>query len=199
MVNIDYFNELDKKISYYSKSIIPLDYVQPLNEKQEKESFFKNNEKKNPNFIYQSYVHDINDKLRGLESLKVPTGIVGLMYKGRIEDKILDSLIIKNVGNSQLIKKYSMEKYGEPSNKLINYAKEILHLFPEENYELKYSSLDLKEKFQKLLDEYNLNHWKISLYDGNITRVCIVRKKILIRKDRFFSQNDLNRDRKSVV
>ncbi len=193
MMNI--VKEVDEKIAKIKKQYAVSRLIEAVNEKDEREKFFKNGYKKEPVFKYDppiipsyKYIDEIEEMINSLPSNFLP------LYEDY--PQLLRNIfaIIENLGSSE-VKKISTKIYGKPSNHTLKEARKIVDAGVVKESEPKIMSAEtLLNIFKDTLEVYyKVNDWKIELTDKYATTVYPESKLISINKNRIFGLKEVKR------
>lgn len=193
MMNI--VKEVNEKIAKIKKQYALSRILEAVNEKKERERFFKRKCKKEPVFKYDppiipsyKYLDEIEEMINSLPSHFLP------LY--RDYPLLLRNIfaIIENLGSSK-VKEISTKIYGKPSNHTIKEARKIVDAEIVKETEPKIISAEtLLNIFRDILEVYyKVNDWKIELTNKYATTVYPELKLISINKNRMFGLKEVKR------
>lgn len=187
--------KIDEVSSYLSKLRIPTSLVfTPINLKEEKEKFL-NSDIYEPNFRYKGVRNNNEEILKKLSSIKSISDVdprISDFYISLIESKKDADLLLKSVGNNELVTEMSIRKYGKPSDLLFRRASQVLRGKTENINLAKYSISKhselleynkIEEVFNKVFEYLNLTDWKLepsSNIAKNGAKVGIKTKRVLV-------------------
>lgn len=192
MSQIEQYNAIDDLILNVSRKVKPLYYIEPINLNDEKEAFF-NGLTKNPKFIYKELEYNPDDVEKELRELIVPEGSFKQIYNDKIKHISLENELIKNRGDEEITKNNSIQIHGIPSDELILQADKILRETNLESQRKTMSAKELQRALNNALNEHELFDWTCELDDKKLTTIYAADKKITVCKDRYFSENDIER------
>jgi len=191
-----------------------LNYINPINAKEEKQKFFYFLNKgvvynpqfkysKVPDFILKGFDERSVDAIRYLRSFNVDCskGIGKIIEKKRYEIIYMINLI-RSIG-TQKVTKYSLKIYGKPSDKLFNLAvKKCLDYknaqMEEKPYDAEYLKNYLEKKILELSKEKGLSSlkkWRVIVSEKTSSRAYVdfLKKIVVIKKEERFSEKDLKK------
>ena len=185
---------LDNKLYRISKVFFINDpkFINPVNQKQEREKFFKN-KSYNPQFVYASLPKGINQCQKDLQEAKKQLGQ---------EEK--EQLFLKRIESSsqwiQLLKARGTQKFTQTSSKiylppppaLVKKAREILQL-PLEKEEKTVSSQQMIKELQKALKKFPGWTAKEKSNLGAKINDSVMEKTLQVKKGETFTQKDIKR------
>jgi len=184
------FQETDQKLLEITRILRTLYYIEPINQKEEKEEFFKG--KENPDFKYRDLEYDPDEIEQQLNEIRPPDNSpLSQIFIKLIDNLNLENNLIRNVGDSNIVKQASSIIHGLPSKNLVIEADKILKKLRIREYPETVPAKKIKEALEKELKKYNLEGWMINLTDKWLTSVNPSEKKINICKDRNFSESEL--------
>lgn len=181
--------------SYLSKLRIPISFVfTPINLKEEKEKFL-NSDIYEPNFRYKGIRNNNEDILKKLSSLKSISDVdprISDFYISLIESKKDADLLMRSVGDNELVTEISIKRYGRPSDLLFRKASQVLR-GKVDNYNIvKYQTSNhsqllgyerIEEIFNSVFTYFNLTDWELhpsSNIGKNGAKVGIKSKWVLV-------------------
>ena len=190
-----YDMKIEEVNSYLSKLRIPTSLVfTPINLKEEKERFL-NSDIYEPNFRYKGVRNSNEEILKKLSSVKSISDVdprISDFYISLIESKKDADLLMKSVGDNELVTEISSRKYGKPSDLLFRKASQVLR-GKVDNYNIvKYHSSNhsqllgydrIEEVFNSVFTYFNLTDWKLhpsSNIGKNGAKVGIKSKWVLV-------------------
>jgi len=185
-------NNVDSLLYKISKDI-SLSEIAPINLKEEKKCFFKDN-KYNPEFEYNKINSSYSEYLDELSSLKFEDDLLSGLYKDKVSEMINHIKMFNNKGKKAFTN-FSIKKYGQPSKELLSEARKILSK-SSTRINTPAASISTKfaiNKFKKVLDKLNFK-WEVSAED--IVPNALVnptKRKLIIKKDYKFTNRQLNR------
>jgi len=165
--------KIDEVNSYLSKLRIPTSLVfTPINLKEEKEKFL-NSDFYEPNFRYKGVRNNNEEILKKLSSIKSISDVdprISDFYLSLIDSKKDADLLMKSVGDNELVSEISIRKYGKPSDLLFRKATQVLRGKVDSYNIVKYPSSThsqvlgydrIEEVFNSVFSSFNLKDWKL--------------------------------------
>lgn len=185
--------ETDRAIYKIGNQIKLLSALRPLNFKEESQKFI-NDKSYAPQFIYKQ-LDDHYDQLKNdLLRIKYDDTELGRLFMEKITElkNYIELIKLRGTKDFTSISKEVFGTIDKSDFDLIN--KDILLRNRQKKFHTeKYSSEETREIFQNTLIEYGLKDWKVLLSDKIIAK-CVTNKnkKILLKKNVFFSENRIN-------
>ena len=165
--------KIEEVNSYLSKLRIPTSLVfTPINLKEEKEKFL-NSDIYEPNFRYKGVRNSNEDIFKKLSSLKSISDVdprISDFYISLIESKKDADLLMRSVGDNELVTEFSIKKYGKPSDLLFRKSSQVLRGKVDSYNIVKYESSNhsellgyerIEEVFNTVFTYFNLTDWKL--------------------------------------
>lgn len=175
ITNTHNYGEIDHKIYKiekslgFNKKITPINYIQEINK-------FKEDHNYNPQFLYNDYTDLIYELNQKLESIKIPDTQIGKIFQDKVTEIKYKLNCLEFLGTKEFSMHYA---------KLIPFAQksEILkaQLYLQNDWKeflnegKKYTQKEAIEKFQNVIEKYNLN-FKIEVEKDAITRMKVTSK-----------------------
>ncbi|MCD6590548.1 MAG: DUF1704 domain-containing protein [Candidatus Aenigmarchaeota archaeon] len=192
MADIQALKLLDEALIDSAKKVKPLYYIEPVNEKEEKEEFLAGSIQ-NPRFSYRDLEYDPREIEQRLESIEIPDDELGTIFERKKRDILLENRIIANRGDEDIVREATIMIYGPPSEQLVEYADKLLRETPNIEAEKRVSSELIRNALQEALFENGLADWHVELSDKRLTTVYAAEKKITVCKERKFAEIDIER------
>ncbi|MGM0599551.1 MAG: tyrosine/phenylalanine carboxypeptidase domain-containing protein [Candidatus Rifleibacteriota bacterium] len=190
--------EADKQLYKHRRTVAFTSRLNPLSasQKVEKKKFFEamaQNKVYNPVFSFKP----IPDKLRNFyfADVELPQeGFYSEILKSYLELLKTKAAIILTSDPDEF-SRLCCELYPAPEPELILEAHKILREVKVTEYEKTLSPLDLKKILEKALQDYNLNEWKIKIYENMGARASVLpgSRKVKINGNSRFSKRDAKR------
>ena len=198
--------ELRKLENDYWDLVSDLDtfeYIQPLNVSEEKDQFFKalsQQQKYNPQFTYKDISFDLKATEKSLLAIKsrlkqIDHPLIGLYNQYVKEDlAFLDHVKDRTAASFQ---HWLSRLYGFPNESQVKAALGILEsvdISESKQTEYTIDPFFMESTILKKLETYQIRDWQVSL-EESAAKVSVnpVIKKIKIKKDTLFHQNDIQR------
>lgn len=192
MVDITALNSLDEALMDAAKSVKPLYYIEPTNDKEQKAEFLTGRIQ-NPGFEYRELEYNPQEVVQILNSIKIPDDDLGKIFDRKRTDTLVANRIICNRGNEALVREATIAMHGSPSEQLVAYADELLRKIPATEAQKTVPSEEVKNSLETALYENGLTDWKVEFSDKRLTTVYPAEKKITVCKDRKFAGVDSER------
>ncbi|MBS3168939.1 DUF1704 domain-containing protein [Candidatus Woesearchaeota archaeon] len=189
MINLQKYNLLDDALLAAAKEVKPLYYVEPINEKEQKQEFLAG-KVGNPSFQYKPLEYNPAEVQAKLESIEVPDGLLGGIFQIGRRNALLDNELIENRGKCDIVRNNTTIIYGVPSEPLVAYADELLRQTPEVDATKEVAAESVKEALERALVSTGLTDWAVELSDKRLTTVYQAEKKITICRTRKFGDKD---------
>lgn len=181
--------ETDRKICKIAGHLKFLSYFRPLNFKQEIEKF-NINHSYNPQFTYQFNTEITENLQRDLQKIRYDSSNLGVLFQRKIEE-LNNYLNLINARGSSDLTFLSKSFLGFPNEEEIEDINQNIKDNPKTKpiKQQEISSEQLKEIFEKKLNEYEIYNWKIVIKEKMIAK-CIVSKtkKVSIKANSYFSE-----------
>jgi len=206
------FKRLEAIYYDFTKNFEFRTYFTPENAIEEKEKFKSAWEKTtiyNPIFRYletdyTSFLDVLTlfkDEFDNFEIKNVGEDIKFLakVYASDVKRLIERISILSGKYNDDERARYFSKEFGHPNEETIKRANEILHssknVSEKINNPKDYTAIDIKYKFEDVLKKNNIKSWQIELSESAIARVSVKAslKRITIKSDAKFSENDINK------
>ena len=177
--------EINKKIT--------LTDLYPLNIKEEKEKFFKD-EEYNPLFEYPLMKIDFKDAYKKINSLRFKDSVMDTILKNKAKETLNLLKMMENLGKKDFTK-YSKKVFGSPSKDLLKKAEKLVLCKDCKIHEPKRKITTKKAllRFKKIIKDLNIN-WEV--IDQDIASKAIVipsSRKFVIKRDGIFSSKEMRR------
>lgn len=185
---------LDRLLGQIDKDLLLLKHIKPLNIEEEL-ARLKEDTLYNPTFTYSDIGADLDDAAKRLaEKINDDSPLGTLLEKKRKElRKRIDLLQAR--GNTDAFTKASVSLFGTPTKTLITAAQKELatriacDIRPPQK-QLITPETALK-RFEEVLKRYSLHDWEVSIRPKLVARVTVGGKKIYIREDAQFTEEDI--------
>lgn len=190
--------QVDKALYKLAKHMDTLIYINPLNIKSEKKTFFQKKFKYTPNFRYRQLREDpysFREKIYSLPVSAIQDPVLKSIYRQVIDSYANKIELITNIGKHKFLYN-SLRYYGEPTQKDINNATYLLHTSsdPDMVYAKELIDADAaKEYFIQALDEYGIS------FAVNISRKLVAKamvdnskKQILLNSNLQITKQELD-------
>ena len=179
--------ETDRQICKISNQMKFLSFFRPINFNEEAAKF-KINKSYNPQFIYREFDQEAIILKKELQKIKYDDSDLGILFQKKITE--LDNYF-------NLIQARGLPEFTNLSKQLFGFPSpadllELKDKLPPEKLPpklKKYTSAELKQIFEQVLSDYQLNDWRVLLRENMLTK-CIVNrsKSILIKKNSLFNE-----------
>src|SRR3989338_8075100 len=93
MASLSGLIELDEEMMVASSGVKALYYIEPINEKDQKQQFLSGR-KQNPHFFYKDLEYDPQKVAQRLEAIEIPNHELGVIFEKRRKDILLENRII---------------------------------------------------------------------------------------------------------
>lgn len=179
--------ETDRQICKINNQLKFLSYFRPVNYLEEIKKF-KSDFSYNPQFQYQESESELNQMKKDLGKIKYDDSDLGKLFREKIQE-LNNYLDLINTRGSIEFTQQSKKQFGFPSIEDFQFIKNRTKQMPKESYPRKYSSREMKDIFEEILEGYNLIDWRVLLRKQMLTQ-CIVNrsKRILIKKRCHFTE-----------
>lgn len=192
MANITALISLDEALMAASKGVKALYYVEPSNEKDQKQEFLSGR-KQNPHFLYKDLEYDPQKVAQRLEAIETPDNELGAIFEKRRKGILLENRIIVHRGDEDIVREATIALYGFPNEQLVACAGKLLRQIPNIEAAKTISSEKIKDALQRALDDYGLLNWRVEFSDKKLTTVYPGERKITVCRDRKFAEIDPKR------
>ncbi|MBI4152665.1 DUF1704 domain-containing protein [Candidatus Woesearchaeota archaeon] len=189
MVDLQEYGLLDDALLAAAKEIRPLYYIEPINEKEQKQEFLAG-KVKSPHFQYKPLKYDPDQVQVQLESIEVPDGPLGRIYQTALRNVLLDNELIQKRGNKDIVRNNTHAMYGVPSGSLVAYADELLRQTPDVEATKEVAAESVKEALEHALISTGITDWVVELSDKRLTTVYPAEKRITLCRTRKFGDKD---------
>lgn len=189
----DLWEQLDRLIRQSSSIIDIFANVSPTGESFEREKQkFLEGEIDEPAFDYDPPGYDQDQLEKRLTSSNIPDKPVGKLYKNTIDKLNLKNSIIANRGDEQTVRQATKTIYGEPSDELVDYAKEILEETEPatENQQKPIEADEAKQVFNTALHQMEMEDWETEYTDKTTISVKASEKTIKVPDKRNYGQTE---------
>ncbi len=177
--------EVDQKLCSYDHQIFFLKNFRPLNLNDEREKLLKNINY-HPRLIYPRFDEELLDIKKDLKKTYCNDSALGQLFQAKI-NHLVDLIDLIKARGSNEFQALSNKVFGEPNL-------EQLLAFKKANFikitkSVKIDSHQLKKIFEDVLEQYNINNWRIIL-SKNILSKCVINKdqRIYIKNNARFSK-----------
>jgi uncharacterized protein (TIGR02421 family) len=188
-VNVQAYSLIDKTILNLAESIKILYYFEPINEEEQKKEFLAG-KIENPEFLYRDLEYNPKEIEEELNSLKIPDGELGRIFRKKRRGFLRRNEIIKNRGNGDVVRKITIGIHGVPSEQLIDFANDWLRRTPHVETKKTIPSKVIKKALEEALTDFGLTDWSVEFSDKKLTTVYSAEKKITVCKNRKFTKGD---------
>lgn len=172
-----------------------LEMTFPVNEDEQKEAFLKDG-RPEPRFVYTPPGFDATSLTEELASLEFPDDDLGALYRGVRDDLLLQTRIIHNLGNREIVQPASLKLFGEITPVLLAAAEERINSgLYDDGHEMDkpICSAEAILLFERSLMNMGLDDWHIEPTERFIISVISSRKAVTVSRDRMFSQEEITR------
>jgi alpha-L-glutamate ligase-like protein len=178
--------ESDRQICKVSSQMKFLSYFRPVNFHEEAKKFLADRTY-NPVFRYKENSEELEDLGRQISRIKYDDTDLGRLFQKKILELKTYLDLIRCRGSDDFTSQSALI-FGTTTRADIDEIAGIQPPTPSQNSRQKYSSLELKEIFEKKLAEYGLRDWRVILKKHLLTKCVVNRnKKILIKSNSSFS------------
>tara|TARA_Y100000034_G_C6843659_1_gene381975 strand:+ start:79 stop:1089 length:1011 start_codon:yes stop_codon:yes gene_type:complete len=183
--------KVDNQLYKITKDIYNLGYINPINQKEEKEKFFSSNSY-NPQFKNDPLHKNTKKHKKYLEDIKLKNSNIEILLKNKAKELITWINLIENTGKKDFTK-YSLKLYGKPSKSLTDKANQLIKL-KTETEEKTISSKELSKIMDKKLKE-KYPGWKSEEKANLGSRIdaSTLEKTLYVKKGEKFSKDDIKR------
>ncbi len=188
MIDLQVYNVLDEALMDSAKDVKPLFYINPLNEKEQKEEFLAS--KENPKFKYRTLEYDPKKIILKLDSIEIPDDTLGRIFNKKKEETLLKNKVIIHRGNEDIVREATITIYGIPDQQLTDYADKLLKEIPNLEAEKTVPSAEVKQALEDSLVSNGITEWSVEFSDKRLTTIYPAEKRITVCQDRKFAEID---------
>lgn len=184
------FKWVDRKLNTITSEFGILSSLKPINLEQEKVKFFAS-KSYNPQFVYDDIDVDIIKLKEDLNSIILDDSTaLGSIFEKKRREIICRLDLVEHIGTSDF-EYFSSRVFPMPKEDTLKKAVSII----EDESKLKRSVKnnleveEVKEIFEKVLDDYGLENWKVRVRDEMLSKCSIGKTStVYLRKDAMFSR-----------
>lgn len=177
------FHETDQQINKIDSKIKLLFHLRPINLEEEKKKFFTDIAY-NPQFEYPRHKFDSLELTEELQMIKTDDSPLGQLFERKKQEVFKKIRLLESMGED-MFTKLSIDLYGAPSEEekeeCIRLIKEIPPPSEEQSY--LYNQNEVKNEFEKALNKYGLNDWKVKIKEGLVADCVVGKNNHLFIKD----------------
>ncbi len=187
---------IDKGVYKIWKKVAKLEFINPINQKEEKAKFFSS-ATYNPRFRYEPLDFNasrLKEKLKKYKgALRGEKDTYARLLKGKIDKLILWIELLEAVGSAHFTR-YSLEYYGKPSSSLIKKAKKEIWIKGTIEEKGSIPAEQVACGLAKKAKELKLD-WKVKVKENLGARADNVAAEhtLYIKKGELFSKQDIKR------
>jgi len=190
--DINRYSGIDQILTEALIIIKPLYYIEPVNQREEKEKFLADRIK-NPKFLYREMEYNPEEIVRNLVSVEIPDGNLGKIFLKKKKGILRLNKIVANRGNKDLVRQLTSAVFGFPDKNLIDYASKLLGKLPNVECKKTVPADRVKKTLEDGLKKVNLKEWIVEFSEERLTTVYPGERKITVCRDRKFAKNDPKR------
>lgn len=179
--------ETDRQICKINNQMKFLSFFRPVNFKEEAEKFHLD-KNYNPQFIYKEFDQEAIALKKALQKIKYDESDLGILFQKKINElnSYFDLILARG---SESFTELSKAIFGYPTATDLHQLQNLLPPEKKSQKLKKYTSLELKQIFEQVLTDYELDEWRVLLRENMLSK-CIVNrsKRILIKKNSVFNE-----------
>lgn len=187
--DLDHYSTIDRLLIEIFVTIKPLYYIEPINQREEKEKFLRG-KIRNPKFLYRELEYDPKEIEKKLALVEIPDDDLGRIFSRKKMEALRMNKILINRGNKRLVREIASTAFGVPSEELVDYANELIKKMPNIEDKKVAPSYKVKKALEGALKEAGLEEWRVEFSEKWLTTVYAGERRITVCKNRKFSKND---------
>ncbi len=185
---------LDRMYGQIDRDLQLLRFIKPLNLIEELKRL-QSDELYNPIFVYPTIDADLDEVRKRLREKIEDESPLGMLLEKKRKELLLRRELLHARGNESAFTKASYALFGEPTQELINAAREALDLrlacdlAPPLKRML--NATQAQKAFEEILKSYALYDWKVKIREKLVARMTVGGNSIFIRSDAIFTKEHI--------